>query len=100
MQYLEQQITELKAEFARRRKRQFLVTIPLAAGVVLLRVFRDKEAGLIFGFPASTVMGVAFGVVLAVVAFSLWNWRCPACNKYLGKGMSPDFCRKCGIPLQ
>jgi hypothetical protein len=100
MQYLEQQITEFKAELARRRKRQLLVTIPLVIGVVLLRVFRDKEAGLIFGFPTSTVMTVAFAVVMAVVAFSLWNWRCPACNKYLGKGISPDFCRKCGIPLQ
>lgn len=99
MQYIEQQLTEFKAEFARRRKRQLLVTIPLVAGVVLLRVFRTEE-GLIFGLPASTVMGAAFAVVMAVLAFSLWNWRCPACNKYLGKGISPAFCRKCGVPLQ
>ena len=100
MQYIEQQLTEFKTEFARRRRRQLLVTIPIIACVVLIRVFRDRESGLVFGLPTSTVMGVAFAVLLGVIAFSLWNWRCPACNKYLGKGISPSFCSKCGVPLQ
>ena len=41
----------------------------------------------------------SFVVILGVVLFSLKNWRCPACNAYLGKGMAPSFCSKCGIPL-
>jgi hypothetical protein len=100
MQYIEQQITEFKAEFARRRKRQLLVTIPIVACIVLVRVFSREEDALVFGLPASVVIGAAFAVIAAVVAFTLWNWRCPACNKYLGKGMSPSFCSKCGVPLQ
>jgi len=32
--------------------------------------------------------------------FSLYNWRCPACNKYLGKQRSPKYCSKCGVALQ
>jgi membrane protein YdbS with pleckstrin-like domain len=100
MQYIEQQLTEFKAEFAKRRKRQLLVTIPIIACVVLVRVLSKDEEALFFGLPASVVIGAAFAVIAAVVAFTLWNWRCPACNKYLGKGMSPSFCSKCGIPLQ
>ncbi len=100
MQYVEQQLTEFKAEFAKRRKRQLLVTIPIVAFILLVRVFAKGEDALIFGFPASVVMGAAFAILLGIVAFSLWNWRCPACNKYLGKGISPAFCSKCGVPLQ
>jgi hypothetical protein len=100
MQYIEQQLTEFKAEFAKRRKRQLLVSVPIVACVVLIRIFRDRETGLVFGLPTSMVMGVALAAIVGVLVFSLWNWRCPACNKYLGKGISPAFCSKCGIPLQ
>lgn len=41
-----------------------------------------------------------FGIALAAVGFSLVNWRCPSCNVYLGRGISPRFCSKCGIELR
>ena len=100
MQYVEQQLVEFKTEFAKRRRRQLLVLIPVVACIVLVRVFSKNEGALIFGLPASVVTGAAFAVILAILAFSLWNWRCPACNKYLVKGISPSFCSKCGAPLQ
>jgi rRNA maturation endonuclease Nob1 len=31
--------------------------------------------------------------------FSLFNWRCPSCNKYLGKAINAKFCAKCGVQL-
>ncbi len=101
MQYLEQQIADFKAEFARRRKRQLLVSLPLAAVVILFAVFsRTAEEAPPLGLPPA-VLGIAvFVLVLGAIAFSLWNWRCPACNKYLGKGIGPSFCPKCGVPLQ
>ena len=34
------------------------------------------------------------------ILFSLYNWRCPACSKYLGKQRSPKYCSKCGVALQ
>jgi hypothetical protein len=32
--------------------------------------------------------------------FSFRNWRCPACDKYLGKAIGPRFYAKCGVALQ
>jgi rubrerythrin len=65
--------------------------------VVLLK--KQPETPL-FGLPTELVVGAAIAVILGFVAFTLWNWRCPACNRYLGKGISPSFCPKCGVPLQ
>jgi hypothetical protein len=99
-QYLEQQLADFKAEFARRRKRQLLVSIPLAAAVLLFGLFGRRAEAPLFGLPPAVLGGAVFAVVLAAIAFSLWNWRCPACNRYLGKGIGPAFCPKCGVPLQ
>jgi hypothetical protein len=100
MQYVEQQLAEFKAEFGKRRKRQLLATLPiLAVFAVYVFLSRTPEA-TVFGLPATVVLGVAFAVILAFIAFTLWNWRCPACNRYLGKGISPSFCSKCGVALQ
>ena len=100
MQYLEQQLVEFKDEFAKRRRRQLLAVIPFLA-IIVLRVALDRDAETsFFGLPNGVVIGGALVIVLGVVAFSLWNWRCPACSKYLGKGISPSFCSKCGVPLR
>jgi hypothetical protein len=100
MQYVEQQLAEFKAEFAKRRRRQLLAAIPIVA-IIVLRVVLDKEAEASFlGQSGGLVIGGALVVILGTIAFSLWNWRCPACNKYLGKGISPAFCAKCGVALR
>ena len=100
MQHTEQQLTELKAEFAKRRKRQLLATIPIVAVFVVAMVLRGGGDVSFLGIPSSVVVGGVFALILGSIAFSLWNWRCPACNRYLGKGISPSFCSKCGVPLQ
>lgn len=100
MQYVEQQLTEFKAEFAKRRKRQLLATLPIVAVFVLAMFMRYGGDVSFLGLPYSVILGVVFALLLGTVAFSLWNWRCPACNRYLGKGISPSFCSKCGVPLQ
>ena len=99
-QYLEQQLADFKEEFARRRNRQLLVSLPVVAAFLIFAVASQKGTVPFFGLPPALVGGIAFAVVLGTLAFSLWNWRCPACNKYLGKGISPSFCPKCGVPLR
>jgi fatty acid desaturase len=100
MQYTEQQLEDFKAEFARRRKRQLLVSLPVVAAFLIFAVASQKGMVPFFGLPPAVVGAIAFAVILGTLVFSLSNWRCPACNKYLGKGIGPSFCPRCGVPLR
>jgi len=76
-----------------------LVSVPLIATIILLVVSGESPDQMILGMPV-TVWGPAFSVlILGGMGFSLYNWRCPACHKYLGKSISPKFCAKCGTAL-
>ncbi len=96
MQYADEQKAEFKKQFSRKKRSQFLVAVPVIVVIVLLNLW-GKQAAL--GIPVAVVGPVAFVLVLGALAFSLFNWRCPACNKYLGKAISPKFCSNCGVEL-
>lgn len=100
MEYREkQQEAVIKAEFAARRRNQILVSIPLIAMILLLVFFGDNPDQAILGIPVSTLGPAFLFFFLGGVGFSLYNWRCPACKKYLGKSINPRFCSKCGAAL-
>jgi hypothetical protein len=89
-------VTDVPAEFARRRRLQIIVTIPLfvcffAASVFLTDETTPKSPLLIAGFA---------GPLVSLVVFSLVNWRCPACRAYLRKTTNPKFCPNCGVALR
>lgn len=96
----EQQKLELQEQFKQRRSRQLIVVLPvLIAMGIFFWLGRHPDASLA-GLPPSTWSGIGIAVVVGALIFSLVNWRCPACHAYLGKGISPRFCRKCGFQLQ
>ncbi len=88
---------EIKEKFAARKRNQIAITIPII-GMILLLVFSEGKEE-VFGVPIVLLAPVIFVGFVGALVFSLKNWRCPGCNKYLGKGMSPKFCAKCGAPL-
>ncbi len=99
MDYADRQKASIKTEFAERRRNQILVSIPLIGVVILVALFGETPDQVILGMPV-TVWGPAFVIlILGGIGFSLYNWRCPACNRYLGKAISPKFCAKCGTAL-
>ncbi len=99
MDYAERQKASIKTQFATRKRNQMLVSIPLIGLVILMVLFGDTPDQMILGIPV-TMWGPGFAILLlAGIGFSLYNWRCPACNKYLGKSISPKFCAKCGTAL-
>lgn len=83
-------------EFTKRRNRQWTCAVIAIVGIC----FTSSGHGGIAGLPRAFVDTVVFGLMVGVVLFSFVNWRCPACDGYLGKGTSPKFCRKCGTQLQ
>ena len=88
---------EFKSQFSARRRNQLVLTVPLVAVMLLLVFSEGKET--ILGIPLTVAGPAAIVVILGGLAYSLFNWRCPACNKYLGKAISPKFCAKCGVEL-
>ena len=93
MEQTEYQKARVLEEFAARRKRQLIATIPvlvLLIGYVLLGERAEQTA-----YPF-----ILIGVVVVILIFSFRNWRCPACDGYLGRGLNPKFCSKCGAQLR
>jgi hypothetical protein len=90
--YTDHQKAEFKAEFATRRRRQWLTMLP-ALAVLVIVVVSGRQTGNGFGLGAALV-------AVGVVVFSLINWRCPACGRYLGRTFNPAFCARCGIALR
>ena len=101
MTYTEDQKAAFRAEFAMRRKRQLFVSIPLVIFMVGVMIALDeKTKAPVFGLSASVVGGIFAVVMGGGLVFSLLNWRCPACQRYLGKHINPSFCHRCGVPLR
>src|SRR5688572_26933144 len=91
--------SDLRQEFARRRTRQLLIVIPVLAAIFAMRSAGDSGEGM-FGMPSSVVIAIGFAMVIGALVFTIYNWRCPACSKYLGRGINPSFCSKCGFKLK
>ncbi|MHB9020103.1 MAG: hypothetical protein ACYC3G_04550 [Minisyncoccota bacterium] len=100
MEYTEGQKEKFKRDFAGKRRRQLLIAIPLIVAVVLIRLLKDKGDETFIGLPPTIIFPVSLIIVAAALIYSIINWRCPACNKYLGKHISPSYCSKCGVPLK
>lgn len=85
--------------FRGRKIRQIIALIPIFIGFYLLISADNPELNFL-GLSEDLSAGIAIGFILISLIFSLFNWRCPNCNSYLGKDMSPKFCKKCGSQLQ
>jgi len=87
-------------EFKIKKRRQIILTVPMIIGMIVIVIMGENPEFAIPGIPVMYLMFGIIGFYIFAIIFSLKNWRCPACNKYLGKGMSPKFCQKCGVKLQ
>lgn len=98
--YTDHQKAEFKAEFAVKRRRQWLGVLVALVAVVGVAILGNRPQRNLLGLPASAWQTLAIVAVLGVVVFSLINWRCPACGRYLGRTFNPAFCARCGIALR
>jgi hypothetical protein len=91
--------SDVKAEFARRRKGRNLAMLGL---LVVLGVMLLIENLAISATLAVAIFGVDIVAMLALFVYVFRVWRCPACNKYLGSqtssfgiGTQLTACPKC-----
>ena len=87
-------------EFRRRRTRQLIASGLVLAVVIPAALKGDDATFSIAGLPPEVTVTALFVLVVSVLIFSLWNWRCPACNRYLGKTLNPAYCARCGAQLR
>jgi len=87
-------------EFKRRKRRQLTFIPIILIFFIPLIYFETKGVKTFFGFPTKILGPVNAGIILLAMIFSLYNWCCPICNCYLGKGFTFRFCRKCGTQLE
>ena len=100
MEYSEQQLQEFKEQYARKRRHQYLISggaILIAVAIGLLSG-RWRSIGAIRDQPI--YLGLLFAVLIALVVYSLRNWRCPACGSLLGRSYRLNFCPNCGVELR
>src|SRR5688572_23865545 len=99
MQYRPEQLAAFKESFAARRRRQLIIAIPVIAAMVFVAIASESSRSSLAGIPVRILTTVGLLFVIGALGFSFYNWRCPACNRYLGKTVNPKFCSKCGTTL-
>ncbi len=94
-----QQTIGYTGRYAVIRSRQRIAVLVAFLSVVFLAVI-SKYPGLIFELSKHWVIRLQVLIILLFVNFTAWNWRCPACRKYLGHDIGKKGCPKCGAQLQ
>ena len=100
--YTDEEHARAAGNFKGVKRRQVIATLicsPFMALILVAAAAADKKAGTTFGIPTFVLVLIAIGPIIGLLLYSLKNWRCPACNGYLGKGFFPAFCPKCGARL-
>jgi hypothetical protein len=72
----------------------------MVALIIAFIVGTDEKAGTLLGMPMTAAGPVFFIFIIGAVVFSWKNWRCPACDRYLGKVWNPRHCHSCGVALR
>jgi hypothetical protein len=100
LEYTDAEKAQFIERYARRRRNQLVVSISLVAIIAGVVLTEDRGRGTILGLPRDVVGPAFLAIVAAGLLYSFRNWRCPACNSYLGRGLKPRYCQDCGVELE
>jgi rubrerythrin len=87
-------------EFARRRCNQIMVNILVLAGFLALGIGTQSEGTLLLNIPPAIWLPTGVSLLVVGVLYGIRNWRCPACDRSLGKHHNPKYCPHCGARLR
>ena len=101
MSYTDTQRSEIKRDFARRRRNQLLLTIIFIPLIFPVLLYTRHLAGTIYGLSGQVAAPIFLALVVGAGIFSYLNWRCPGCSKYLGRTFfSLRRCPHCDVELR
>jgi hypothetical protein len=95
----EKDVNQIKREFWQRQGRQILA-IAVALFLIILMAVVYKRQDLFGEYSKNTLVSAQLAVITAFIGFTVFNWRCPACKKYLGKDIHKRVCRHCKTRLR
>ena len=98
--FTREQQMEFKARFRLKRRRQIYLAVPLVAWMVAVLVSKVTDRPDVLGVDIEVWAPGMLIVILGALIFSFLNWRCPACDRYLGREINPRFCTECGVELR
>ena len=88
MEYTDQQRADFQDAYARRLRKQLFMIALVFAAIAPLPFIEDGDTYL--GLRGAVIGPIAFfAIVIAWVIFHDRNWRCPACENYLGRAFNP-----------
>ena len=89
---------QIAKDFRVRQSRQlFAMAITLLLLIFLVLLYKRPD---MFGeISKHSIFAGQVVLIAAFIGFSAVNWRCPACNKYLGTDINRRICRKCKTRL-
>ena len=96
-------MNSVQEKFKKIKRNQIVVILEIIIfDIVMLIAIFTEVSGPIELLSIATIIIVAIivcVVTIGVVIFTIMNWRCPNCNKYLGRSISCKFCKNCGEKL-
>jgi hypothetical protein len=97
--YTPLQQEEIRNDLARLRIAEVVLGVLIAPllflGVALPRHYHAQVS--FFGYPSGTIKLAAGAVVLVLLAFGAWLWRCPGCRERLPPEFRPEKCPNCEV---
>jgi len=90
---------EIIKNFRALQSRQYFA-LAITLLLLVFLVFLYKRSDIFGEISHHTIFTVQIIVIAAFIVFSILNWRCPACRKYLGADINRDRCKKCGARLR
>lgn len=93
---------QIIAEYARKHRVMVRIDVPTllpVSGVFYTRFYLRYTEHQFFGMSHWVFFFICFSFILSNFIFSFFYWRCPSCDKFLGRVWGHNYCKKCGVQL-
>lgn len=90
---------QIRLGFHQLQSRQ-IIAIAIAMFIVMLCAVLYKRPGVLGEYSKAALFSVQVVTIGVFIIFTSYNWRCPACAKFLGADINKHGCRKCGTRLR
>jgi len=100
MHFTDVQKSEIKQAWAVRRRKQWVMAAACTPVIAAAISYQRGLTNTFFGLSPTVGAAVFVAMVVGAGAFSLRNWRCPGCSKYVGSDFSPRHCPHCMVQLR